>query len=235
MIGHVLTKVEHQELIYKLDQLPYISKVEDTVIVDELVWQNMNAMLSSFPQWVGVSVYAPAPGQFVLRGYLETMEEAESLSDYIHLNFDYLDLLKNEVVVEQLIETEIQTLLTERGYTGVAFQLSNGEVVFSGRVEGDRKTGFEKLINKLEMIPGIRLVKNYVVVTSDDMSRINVSDQYAVTGFSKRDEKDFFVVINGRIVGQGDQVDGMMITAIHPQSVQLEKEGLRYKIDFNLQ
>lgn len=221
LVGHVLTKIDQQELVYKLSQLPYIRKVEDTVIVDELVWQNMNALLSSNPEWVGISVYAPAPGQFVLRGYLETLQEADSLSDYIHLNFDYLDLLKNEVVVEQLVQTQIQTLLAEYGYSAVTFQLSNGEVVLGGRIEKERKSGLDKLVNQFEKIQGVRMVKNFVLVTSEDMSRINVSEQYMVTGFSKRDEKDFFVVVNGRIVGKGDQIDGMKITAIIPKTVQL--------------
>jgi hypothetical protein len=42
-------------------------------------------------------------------------------------------------------------------------------------------------------------------------------------------------LINGKILGPGDQLDGMNVTAINPSSVYLEKDGMKYKIDYNLQ
>jgi len=235
LIGHVLTSVEHQELTYLLQQMPFVKKVEDTVIVDELVWQNMNSLLSGYPAWIGVSVYAPAPGRFVLRGYLETQEEADLLSDYVHLNFEYLDLLETQVVVEEILRAEIQSMLLSQGFSAVNFELGNGEVILAGQIEGKRKSSFDRLVSAIDTLGGVRMTKNLVVVTHADMSRVDLSEQYAVTGYSKSDDKDYFVVINGRIVGTGDMLDGMKITAIMPKVVKLEREGLLYKIDFNVQ
>jgi alanine-alpha-ketoisovalerate/valine-pyruvate aminotransferase len=56
-----------------------------------------------------------------------------------------------------------------------------------------------------------------------------------VSGYSKGDNKDFFVVINGKILGTGDRLNEMLITEIKPRVVLLEKGPMKYKIDFNLQ
>lgn len=235
LTGNVLTTVDHQELIYLLKGFPFIDKIEDNVIVDELVWQNMNALLSRNPDWVGVSMYGPAPGKFVLRGYVPTLDEAEALNDYVNLNFDYLDKLENQVVIEKNLQTEIESLLTEKGFSAVTFELSNGEIVFTGRIDEKEKRPYNALLNDFKKIPGIRVIKNYVVVTTGDTSRVDLSGDYRITGYSKKDDKDYFVVINGKILGQGDVLDGMMITQINPKMVFLEKEGVKFRINYNLQ
>ena len=235
LTGNVLTTVDHQELLYLLKELPFIENMDDNVIVDELVWQSMNALLSRNPSWIGVSMYGPAPGKFVLRGYVETLNEAEELIDYVNLNFDYLDKLENQVVIEKNVQIEIESLLIEKGFSAVTFELSNGEIVFSGRIDEKEKRPFNNLLDDFKKIPGIRVVQNFVIVTSGDTSRIDLTNDYKITGFSKRDNKDFFVVINGRILGNGDLLDGMQITKIDPRMVFLQKEGIKYRINYNLQ
>lgn len=235
LTGHVLTTVDHQELLYLIKQHPFITNVEDNVVVDELVWQNMNALLSRNPDWVGVTLYGPEPGKFVLRGYVQTLEEAEALNDYVNLNFDYLDKLENQVVTEKNLQTQIESLLAEKGFSAVAFELSNGEIVFTGRIDEKEKRPYTMLLSDFKKIPGVRVIKNYVIVTTGDTSRVDLSSGYRITGYSKRDEKDYFVVINGRILGQGDVLDGMMITKIDPKIVFLEKEGVKFRINYNLQ
>ena len=235
LTGNVLTTVDHQELLYLLKELPFIENMDDNVIVDELVWRSMNALLSRNPNWIGVSMYGPAPGKFVLRGYVETLDEAEELIDYVNLNFDYLDKLENQVVIEKNVQIEIESLLLEKGFSAVTFELSNGEIVFSGRIDEKGKRPFNNLLDDFKKIPGIRVVQNFVIVTSGDISRIDLTNDYKITGFSKRDNKDFFVVINGRILGNGDLLDGMQITKIDPRMVFLQKEGIKYRINYNLQ
>ncbi|MBM3192224.1 MAG: EscD/YscD/HrpQ family type III secretion system inner membrane ring protein, partial [Chlamydiae bacterium] len=66
-------------------------------------------------------------------------------------------------------------------------------------------------------------------------ARIDLSDKYKVTGTSKVGNVNQFVVINGQILTMGDALDGMTITQIEPDSVLLEKEGLKYKINYNQQ
>jgi type III secretion system YscD/HrpQ family protein len=235
LIGHVLTSVDKQELLYKMHNLPFIRAIEDNVVVDELVWENMNALLMTNPNWVGVSIHSPAPGKFVLRGYLQTLEQTQALTDYINLNFPYLDRLDNQVIVETNLQTQIQSMLVEKGFSGVTFQLSNGELVLAGRVDQKQTHPFNSTLDAFKALKGIRSVKNFVVYTAGETSRIDVSAQYAVSGYSKKDDQNMFIVINGKILSLGDTIDGMVVTGILPTMILLEKDGLKFRINYNLQ
>lgn len=235
LVGHVLTAIDKQELLYKVRSLSFIQSVEDAVIIDEYVWENVNALLMSNANWVGVSITSPSAGKFVLRGYLQSIDQLQSLTDYINLNFPYLDRLSNQVVVETNLETQIQSMLIEKGFGGVNFQLSNGELVLAGRVEQRRASTFTDIVDKIKEIKGIRVVKNFVIFTTVDTSQIDVSSHYKITGYSKKDDLNMFVVINGKILSIGDDVDGMLITAILPTMILLEKDGLKFRINYNLQ
>ena len=235
IVGHVLTAVDKQELTYMLKNLPFPLTIEDNVVIDEYVWQNMNALLMTYPDWVGISVYSMEPGKFMLRGYLKTLNQMEALSDYMNLNFPYLDRLDNQVIVESNLLTQIQSSLAANGLAGVQLQLSNGEVVLSGRADKAQNEKLLEMLPHLKALPGVRIVKNFVVITTEDTTRTDISDQYPVTGYSKRDEKDYYVVINGRILGKGDVLDGMKVTGVKLNLVLLEKDGVKYKINYNLQ
>lgn len=235
LVGHVLTSVDKQELMYKVQNLPFVRSIDDNVVVDELVWENTNALLMTNPNWVGVSVYSPMPGKFVLRGYLDNLEQAQALADYMNLNFPYLDKLENQVVVETNLQTQIASMLVAKGFSGVTFQLSNGEVVLAGRVDQRHSGAFSDTVDQLKTLKGVRMVKNFVIFTSADTSRIDISSQYQVSGYSKKDDQNMFVVINGKILSIGDAIDGMTITAIQPNIVLLEKDGLKFRINYNLQ
>jgi len=234
LVGHVLTAVDKQELTYLLSTLPFIQSVEDNVVIDEFVWQNMNALLATNPDWQGISFHSTMPGKFVMRGYLQTLEQAQVLADYVNTHFPYLDKLENQVVVENNLTTQIQSMLTSKGFGNVAFQLSNVELVLSGRVEQKHSSGFDDLVQQFKGLMGIRVVKNFVIITTED-AFIDLSTHYNISGYSKRDDKNFFVVINGHILSKGDLLDGMTITAVQPNVILLEKDGLKYKINYNLQ
>lgn len=235
LTGHVLTGIEKQELTYQLRGLPFLSDIEDTVVIDEYVWENMNALLITNPAWQGISIHSPSPGRFVMRGYLQTADQAQALSDYINMNFSYLDRLDNQVVVENNLMTQVESQLLEKGFNNVTYQLSNGELVLSGRVDGSDQSKFEHLIGQFKAVRGIRSLKNYVVYTSEDSSLVDLSSKYRVMGYSKKDGENHYVVVNGRILTMGDILDGMMITAIQPNTILLEKDGLKFKINYNLQ
>ena len=200
LVGHVLTSVEKQELFYKVNNLPFVHGIEDNVVIDEYVWESMNALLMLNPDWVGVSLYAEKPGRFVLRGYLPKLDEAGKLTDYVNLNFPYLDRLDNQIVIESNLQTQIQSMLLEKGFSGVAFQLSNGDLVLSGRVDNTVSHAFTETAEQLKTIKGIRTIKNFVIFTTAASSRIDITAQYKVTGYSKKDDEDMFVVINGKIL-----------------------------------
>jgi type III secretion system YscD/HrpQ family protein len=235
LVGHVLTAVDKQELLYKINNLPFIRSVDDNVVIDEYVWENMNALLMTNPNWIGVSIYSSTPGRFVMRGYLQTSDQMQQLVDYMNLNFPYIDKLENQVVIETDVQTQIQSMLVTKGFSGVNFQLSNGEVVLAGRVDQKQSSTFGDFVDQLKSVKGVRLVKNFVIYTTAETSRIDISAQYQITGYSKRDDQHMFIVINGRIMSVGEIIDGMTITSILPNMVLLEKDGLKFRINYNLQ
>ena len=165
LVGHVLTPVEHQELLYIIRAMPFVQNIEDNVVIDEYVWQNVNALLTSNGAWQGVSISSTEPGRFVMRGYLQTLDQAQALSDYMNLNFPYLDRLNNQVVVETNLQMQVESMLFEHGFTGVTFQMSNGELVLTGRVDSKHSSSFNSLLHQFKEIMGIRMVKNFVVLT----------------------------------------------------------------------
>jgi type III secretion system YscD/HrpQ family protein len=235
LVGHVLTGVDKQELMYTLHNFPFIIEIDDNVVVDELVWQNMNALLMTNSSWIGVSIYAPEAGHFILRGYVQTLEDLQALVDYVNVNFPYLDRLDNVVVVENNLTLQIDSMLLERGFSGVSYQLSNGELVLVGRVDSRDTHHFTDMMNEMKALPGIRLVKSFVIYTTADTSRIDLSDKYRVSGYSTKDSERLYVVIGGKILTTGDILDGMVITGVQQNMVLLEKDGLKFKINYNLQ
>ncbi len=235
LIGHVLTDVEYAELSYLLNSLPFIKQIEDSVVIDEGVWQEMNALISKNPNWRGITMSATAPGKFVLRGYLPTEADNIPLQDYINLNFPYLNLLDNQVIIENTLQTQVETLLLEYGFTNTDLQMGNGEVLISGKVLLKRKPEFLELLGEIQKIPGVRQLKNFVVYVTESSSLIDLSTQYKVMGSSKLGNIRQYVLIGGKILAIGDTLDGMMITNISESEVLLDKDGVKYKIDYNPQ
>jgi type III secretion system YscD/HrpQ family protein len=235
LIGHLLTAIEKQELSYILSNYPFIRSIEDTIVIDELVWQNMNAVLLSNPDWQAVSIQSTAPGKFIIKGYVQTIEQAMGLNDYIEAHFPYPNLLENQVIVANNLSLQVESLLMDQGFNTVLFNLANGELVLSGRVDDDRLSDFSNLMKVFQKLPGVRIVQNFVIHSSGSSLTIDLSSEYTVSGFSKGDNNERFVVINQKIFSKGDFLNGMKITEIHPSEVLLEKDGIKFKINYNLQ
>jgi len=235
LVGDVLTEIEKQELLYSLKGLTFIQSFEDNVVVDEVVWGDMNAFISKNPNWRSVTMTATTPGKFIIKGYVQTLQDAASLMEFVALNFPYNEKLESQVVVANNLEIEVQTLLTDKGFMNVSFELTAGELVLSGRVNDKSEADFQSVIKDLKKISGIRSVKNFVIVTTASTSRINLSEKYKVTGTTKIGSVNQFVVINGQILAAGDALDGMTITQIEQDTVFLEKDGLKYRINYNQQ
>lgn len=230
LIGHVATAGEKNQLLYNLQGLK-LSIDDSGIIIDEYVWQEVNSILAKNPAWKGITIHSPKAGQFVLSGYLQTRKQAEQLSDYISLNFPYLDLLKRQVIVEEDVLNQINAWIQDTGLRNVTAKMSNGEISLSGNAPGDKLDSVNQLIAKVKDIPGVRIVNNYIRTQAPEMGIINLSDRYHVTGESRVGNK-YTVVINGRILSEGDNLDGMEIKKITPDTVLLEKEGTKYRIDY---
>ena len=176
---------------------------------------------------------ATAPGHFVLRGYLPTESDFVPLQDYINLNFFYLNLLDNQVVVENTLQTQVGNLLIAKGFLNAELQMGNGEVILSGRVHEKEKRVFEATIEEIQKIPGIRQVKNFVIYTGESTARIDLTSKYHVMGSSKLGNMNQYILISGKILAVGDALDGMTITDIQANEIFLDKDGIKYKIDYN--
>ncbi len=237
LLGHVRNGVEHNELLYQLKGLGYLKGIDDNVVNDEAVWQEMNILLSKQADFKGVSMHSPEPGSFVVSGYLPTEKQASELMDYLNVNFNFIDLLQNRVVVEQSVVEEVNSRLAQKGFRAVTPQLANGDLQLTGYVGSNNIFAFEKMVDDLKKIPGIRAVRNFVVAVTPEASVVDLNKKaigrFHVTGYSKHGDVNVNVVINGRILTRGDCLDSYTITSIQPNAVFLEKDGLKYKIEYN--
>ncbi len=230
LLGHVSTAAEKSQLDYNLLGLKFIKSVNDKdIIIDEYVWQEVNSILGK--TWKGITIHSPSAGQFVLSGELQTRKQGEQLSSYMNLNFPYLDLLKKQIVIEEDIVNQIQGWLREAKLTDVVAKMTNGEISLTGKAPSDKLNELNSILAKVKQIPGVRVVNNLIQSQAPEMGIVNISDHYDVTGKSRVGDK-YTVVINGRFLSQGDSLDGMAITKITPNSVFLEKEDIKYRIDY---
>ena len=234
LVGHVLVPADKTKLEYALRNLQFLGIIDDSnVIIDQSIWTQMNTLISQNPDWQGVNLYASRPGSFVVTGYLKTRAEAVKLSDWLNLNFNYLDRLENRITVEEDLNAEIASQLIAQSFNGVSLDVSNGEVTLTGFIPQDRSQDFKDLVQKFNSTPGVRSVKSFVAELTPTEAVVDLSSRYRVTGFSTRDNTSVNVVINGQILGRGDQIDGMTITSIQPGTIFLEKNGLKFKIQYN--
>lgn len=232
LVGHVLTGVDYQEMRYALHAFPYITSVEDTVVIDEGVSKMMNELFSPHPEWMGINVRAIQPGRFVVVGYLQTAADMTELSDFITQNFPYLDRIQNTVVVEDTLSAELKSLLTQQGFSAVTFQLSNGEVIFSGVYNEKKEKEFLEFVDQLRHRRSITTVKNFAIPTAEHRAAIDISANYRVSGVTLFDHKGVNAVINGKLYTLRDDLNGMDIARIEEKMILLEKDGVKYRIDF---
>ncbi|MCY3974094.1 MAG: type III secretion system inner membrane ring subunit SctD [Simkaniaceae bacterium] len=235
LLGNVLTETDHREMLYMLKSLPCIKSIEDNVIIDELVWGGINAILAKNPEWRGTSLSSTSPGHFVLRGYVRTPDESTRLDEYMHLHFPYLDRLKIEIITANTLETEVKSLLLTKNLANVAFRFTGGELILSGRIGSDQESHLTETVREAEAIEGVRNIRNFVVITAPTNATVDLSSKYKVTGTSKRSGMNQYVVINGKILSKNDLLDGMMITDIGERMIFLKKDGIKYRINYNQQ
>ncbi len=233
LLGHVLTPVDKSELMYNLQGLTFIDDIEDNVIVDQYIWEQYNAILSKNPNWAGVSMHAPAPGRFVISGYLIKADQLATLEDYLRLNFSYLERLENQVVVEELLMEDLRSRLIATSFAGVTPEITNGEVTLTGYIGKGKARQFEGVIGEMKRVHGVRGVRNFVVVLAEQTSVIDLTGRYNVQGFARHDDVTVNVLIDGQILTRGDSFEGMRIISIKANTIILEKNGVKYKIGYN--
>lgn len=184
------------------------------------------------PDWKAINVMATTPGHFVVSGYLQTRNQADRLSEYLSANFPYPDLLEKRTVVDQEVLGSINAVLQSKGLKSIVAKLENGEVILSGGIPSEKLGDVVAAVAEIKDIRGVRSVRNAISGQAAEQSLINISDKYEVTGISNQGGT-MSVVINGRILMKGDALDGMTVNVIQPNAIYLEKEGTKYRIDFN--
>lgn len=232
LVGHLLTAVEAQEMLYRVSELDFVTSVENNVVIDEFVDKMMNDLLSGNPNFRQVTIQTQAPGKFVAMGYVDTNAQGVALAEYLAVNFPYLDRLENQVAIGENMVIQIQSLLQSKGFAAVAFQLANGEVILSGNYSNKKMSEFDKTLKEIQEIPGIRGIRNFALPTNPNQAAIDISDQYRVTGIAEHDGKGYSAILNGRVYEVGSQMAGLTIVEIDPNTILLEKDGIRYKINY---
>lgn len=233
LVGHVLTAIDQQELMYNIDAIDFIESTENNIIIDEYVWKNINDILNDNPEFRSVSVHSAEAGLFIASGYVQSTNDIEKLSDYLKANFPYYDKLQNKVVIEDVLKTEIEGMIISRGLGALSYQLASGEVILAGRYSMEDASSFEKFLDQLKKVDGVRSIKNAAIKTTPDMARINLSSRYRITGVVTNEEKKVVSVIaNNKLINVDGFLDGMKVTEISTNSIYLEKDGLKYKIDY---
>jgi type III secretion system YscD/HrpQ family protein len=232
--GHILTEKDKRQLLSKLSQISAVQRTDDTnLVVDELVWQQFNMAIEK--NFKGISLSAISPGAFVLSGTIDSQTQAENLNRYLRLNFPYNETLQNKVVVFEQFLSSINQKLQSIAPGELVAELNQGDLIFVGTVPNSKSAEFQELVEKAKVTPGIRNVRNMVVEqnSSDESGLMDVSQNYQVTGFSKSADANSSVMIKGRILRRGDQLDGMTITSIRARVIILERDGIKYRINYN--
>ena len=137
------------------------------------------------------------------------------------------------MVVEDILKLEITSLLISKGLSSISFELINGELVIAGRYSMKETHTFEKTLDELKKTKGIREIKNLAIKTTPDIARIDLSKNYLISGFASSNKKDISIIVNNKIINIGDSLDGMKVTDIKTNRIYLEKDGFKYKIDYN--
>lgn len=233
LVGHVLTPSDKTQLLYTLRGMSFLKDIDDSgVIIDQYVWNEINQILAGNPHWKTISVNSPTPGYFVISGYLHSRQDAEHVWDYMMANFSYSNLLENKIVVEEDVVSTVLSQLHSNNFAGVTAQMKNGELSLTGNYARGRKAEYGALLEKFKKIPGVRIVSNYAAELGLEASIINISNKYHVSGFSRQDGGNLSVVIQGRILSKGDNLDGMTVTEVKPHIILLEKDQVKYQIDY---
>ncbi len=233
LVGHVLTATDKSQLIYNLQGLPFIKNIDDKgIVVDEYTTREINPILANKKSWAGVTVQTPKPGQFVLSGYLKTRDQADRLSEYISTNFPNLDNIERRIIIEEEVINSVNIMFQKVGIRDVQVKLDNGELTLAGGIPTGKEAEFNHIVEEAKAIPGVHNVRSFVSELPPEASLVNISDRYKVSGASNQGGVNLSVVINGRILTRGDTLDGMTITSIKPNVIFLEKEGVKYRIDY---
>lgn len=232
--GHIKDSADKERLIVQLKGLPFIRNIDQTnLVVDERVIKEYNPIIAKM--WGSIRLESKKAGQYILAGEVPNISEADRLMSYLGTNFPFMNLLVNEVIVEEELTIRVNNILNAIAPNELLGEYRDGELLIVGTVPAQKAESYEKALQDFRKIKGVRSVRSLVNVKKEAYAdgMVNLSDRYTITGSSKQADVNYSVIINGRILKRGDILDGMVVVSIRPDMVILEKEGVRYRIDYN--
>lgn len=232
--GHVLTMTDKNMIRSQVEALPFIRMIDDTnLVIDAMAVKEYTTMLQQ--RWSGVTLDVTEPGVFVLEGNLTQRQELDELMQYLNAHFPYVDQTLQQVVVAEAITEELNEALRDIQQQGLVGEFQNGELIIVGAYPASKSGAFQAIVETFRQKRGVTKMRNLAIEQPDDAGAglIDLTDRYRVTGTLKQENVNFGVVINNKILKRGDMLDDMTVVSIRPNRVILEKDGLKYRIDYN--
>ncbi len=230
LVGHVSSPSDRNQLLYNLQGLHFLSLIDSSgIIVDEYVWREINQVLSRNKAWKGITIQSTSPGHYTISGTVKTRKQAEELSDYVSSNFPYLDKLDNKILVEEDVINSVTNELKINRLSNLQVEFSNGLLTITGSVSNEQKERVNQLIDNFKKIPGVRSIKSFIGELAPESKLIDISDKFTVSGVSQIGS-NISVIINGKILSKGDNLNGMTIISITRNEMRLTKDGVEYRI-----
>ncbi|RDB31811.1 Forkhead domain protein [Candidatus Similichlamydia laticola] len=243
--GHVHKEEERFKVLSQLSELPFVEKIDaQRLIIDELLCREFNIVL--IPQWPGVILTCPVPGEYLIEGFVETKETFEELQLYLQLNFPLTNQIKNQVIVEEELLEQLNADLQEVGPNRLAAELIDGELIVAGTIFQEEEEKIDEIIKRFQEKSRYKVVRKGLVSQSakdsatglsesDNLDSLNLSQdisaRYPVSGYVKKDG-DYQIYLQGKAYKVGDILDGMKILSIEKGTILLENELGLFKISF---
>jgi len=234
LTGHVLTPEELVAMNFALDKLGFIESKSNFVIADSNIWQEANEMMAHTTDWANVTMFAQQPGQFIIEGAVPTAASLQQLQDFLNLNFGYRNALDMRVNITGSIQDQIRNVLTTHGLPAIQVAVTDGVVNLQGEITESQSKHLTELLPQIRTISGVITVTNLTLIgdTATAEGVENISAKYPVNGWVSG-PSGRGVVIQGKLLFEGDTLDQMRITAISETEVQLSKNSQQFKIFYN--
>jgi len=136
------------------------------VITYNQIIKEFNDSLNEEDTFRSVFLLANKPGNYVLDGYVQSANNYSLLTSFVNSNFPFLDKLSNKVIITQVLQVQIATLLSKNGFSSLSFEMISGKLVLAGRYNKKQESSYKDLMENLLKTPGIHSIKN-LAISSD--------------------------------------------------------------------
>lgn len=233
--GHVSSLAVRNEAVEKIKaRLPQLDVDTHNLIIDDALCREFNQVLTR--NWPEITLTSKAPGSFALSGVFAEQDQLDKLKQYMKVHFPFASQLEFDVLAVDATTVQVNRQLQEIAPGELVGQFRGQDLLIAGTIPPNKQSDLEKFIDDARALPGISKVENLSVLRSvgdDDQNAIDLSGRYAVNGVTRRSNIDVAVMINGRIVQRGDLLDEMLVLSIRSDAIILQRQGVRYRINYS--